>query len=152
MFLPVFMFLIRSASTGTWSVIVLTDKALTKSCMSSFRLLTALLGKGSQKSLPSNALLGKPRPAGRPAGRPVVAHGRRRRAWRQRHRSFDRGSPVWPPRSNVTNDRLGEGPSQKPGLWGAAPPSQNRFVLEFVRQNSKNFSPTHLAYPTHLLL
>ena len=32
------------------------------------RLLTALLGNGSQKSLPSNPLLGKPRPAGRPAG------------------------------------------------------------------------------------
>ena len=32
------------------------------------RLLTALLGNESQKSLPSNPLLGKPRPAGRPAG------------------------------------------------------------------------------------
>ena len=35
------------------------------------RLLTALLGNGSQKSLPSNPLLGKPRPAGRPPGRPA---------------------------------------------------------------------------------
>ena len=35
------------------------------------RLLTALLGNGSQKSLPSNPLLGKPRPAGRPDGHPA---------------------------------------------------------------------------------
>ncbi len=30
-------------------------------------------------------------------------------------KSFDRGGPVWPPRSNGTNDRLG-------GVWGAKPP------------------------------
>ena len=44
-------------------------------------------------------------------------------------KSFDRGGPVWPPRSNVTNDRLGGGdlvglcpPGQKPeGLGGSAP-------------------------------
>ena len=33
-------------------------------------------------------------------------------------KSFDRGGPVWPPRSNVTNDRL------RGGVWGAAPPRQ----------------------------
>ena len=32
-------------------------------------------------------------------------------------KSFDRGGPVWPPRSNVTNDRLGG------GLGGLCPPS-----------------------------
>ena len=47
-------------------------------------------------------------------------------------KSFDRGGPVWPPRSNVTNDRLREwvwggfAPQPKTqGVWGAAPPSQN---------------------------
>ena len=41
-------------------------------------------------------------------------------------RSFDRGGPVWPPRSNVTNDRLRGGfapPNQKPAGLGAVPPS-----------------------------
>ena len=31
-------------------------------------------------------------------------------------KSFDRGGPVWPPRSNVTNDRLG-------GVWGGFCPA-----------------------------
>ena len=31
-------------------------------------------------------------------------------------KSFDRGGPVWPPRSNVTNDRLGG------GFGGVSPP------------------------------
>ena len=48
-------------------------------------------------------------------------------------RSFDRGGPVWPPRSNVTNDRLGgvwggfAPPAQNWGVWGVAPPSQKIF-------------------------
>ena len=33
-------------------------------------------------------------------------------------KSFDRGGPVWPPRSNVTNDRFGGGE----GSGGALPP------------------------------
>ena len=33
-----------------------------------------------------------------------------------KNKSFDRGGPVWPPRSNVTNDRLGR------GSGGALPP------------------------------
>ena len=57
-------------------------------------------------------------------------------------KSFDRGGPVWPPRSNVTNDRLRGGslplslspwsgglcpPSQKPGgLGGSAPQPKPR--------------------------
>ena len=55
-------------------------------------------------------------------GRP--ADGRRRRSSVARvssaapkKKSFDRGGPVWPPRSNVTNDRLGG------GLGGLCPPS-----------------------------
>ena len=45
-------------------------------------------------------------------------------------KSFDRGGPVWPPRSNVTNDRLWGGfapPAKNWGVWGAAPPSQKYF-------------------------
>ena len=75
----------------------------------SCRLLTALLGNGSQKSLPSNPLLGKPRPAGRPAGgrssRTVV--GGARVVSGAEKKAFDRGGPVWPPRSNAADDRLG---------------------------------------------
>ena len=41
------------------------------------------------------------RPAGRPGGALVVSGAEKK--------SFDRGGPVWPPRSNVTNDRLGGG-------------------------------------------
>ena len=36
-----------------------------------------------------------------------------------KRKAFDQGGPVWPPRSNVTNDRLGG------GLGGLCPPSQN---------------------------
>ena len=46
-------------------------------------------------------------------------------------KAFDRGGPVWPPRSNVTNDRLRGGvwggfapPAKNRGAWWAAPPSQ----------------------------
>ena len=56
--------------------------------------------------------------AGRPGGARVVSGAEKK--------SFDRGGPVWSPRSNVTNDRLrgglGGGPSQKlKGLGGSAP-------------------------------
>ena len=40
-------------------------------------------------------------------------------------KSFDRGGPVWPPRSNVTNDRLTGGfapPAKDWGVWG--PPAK----------------------------
>ena len=49
-------------------------------------------------------------------------------------KSFDRGGPVWPPRSNVTNDRLGEGsggalPPQPKfgGSGGQRPPAKTEF-------------------------
>ena len=55
-------------------------------------------------------------------------------------KSFDRGGPVWPPRSNVANDRLRGGlgglcpPSQKPGgLGGSAP--QPKFFEKTKKQN-----------------
>ena len=48
-------------------------------------------------------------------------------------KAFDRGGLVWPPRSNAKYDRLGVGvwggfapPAKNRGVWGAAPPSQNR--------------------------
>ena len=54
------------------------------------------------------ALLGKPCPAGRPAGRRssqtvvgcagVVSSAEKK--------AFDRGSPVWPPRSNAANEHF----------------------------------------------
>ena len=46
----------------------------------------------------------------------IQTSGRRTCRQRRRNKSFDRGGPVWPPRSNVTNGRLG-------GVWeGFAPP------------------------------
>ena len=63
------------------------------------------------------------RPAGRPGGAHVVSGAEKK--------SFDRGGPVWPPRSNVTNDRLRGGvwgsfapQAKNRGVWGAAPPSE----------------------------
>ena len=38
-------------------------------------------------------------------------------------KAFDRGGPVWPPRSNAADDRLGE------GLGGLCPPSQKSWGL-----------------------
>ena len=63
-------------------------------------------------------------------------------------KSFDRGGPVWPPRSNVTNDRLRGGlgglcpPSQKPGgLGGSAPqPKPKNF-----RKNAKIYVYTFVC-------
>ena len=64
------------------------------------------------------------RPDGRSSAAPVSSTAPKKK-------SFDRGGPVWPPRSNVANDRLGGGwggeapPAKIRGVWGAAPPSQN---------------------------
>ena len=52
------------------------------------------------------------RPDGRSSAAPVSSTAPKKK-------SFDRGGPVWPPRSNVANDRLGG------GLGGLCPPSQN---------------------------
>ena len=67
---------------------------------------------------------------------------RRRRPCRQRRRNkktFDRGGPDWPPRSNVANDRLGGGlgrlcpPSQNSGgLGGSAP--QPKIFRKFLKK------------------
>ena len=58
-------------------------------------------------------------PPGRPAGRSSAAHVS---SAAPKKNSFDRGGPVWPPRSNVTNNRLR-------GVWrGFAPPAKNRGV------------------------
>ena len=58
--------------------------------------------------------------------------GRRRRPFRQRRRtkkSFDRGAPVWPPRSNAKDDRLG-GPKTR-GLEGSAPQPNPKIFEKF---------------------
>ena len=55
--------------------------------------------------------------AGRPAGRSSAA---RVSSAAPKKKTFDRGGPVWPPRSNVTNDRLG-------GVWGGFAPQPKIF-------------------------
>ena len=54
------------------------------------------------------------RTSGQTSGRTVV--GGARVVSGAEKKSFDRGGPVWPPRSNVTNDRL------RGGSGGALPP------------------------------
>ena len=73
--------------------------------------------------------------SGRTSGRTVV--GGARVVSGTENKAFDRGGPVWPPRSNVTNDRLrwGSGgalpPQPKTGRSGGqCLPSQNRKVFE----------------------
>ena len=80
------------------------------------------------------------RPAGRDSGRPVgrsagrtpgrssgwtVVSGARVVSGAEK-KSFDRGGPVWPPRLNAADDRLGGGQSppqpKTEGSGGAAPP------------------------------
>ena len=76
------------------------------------------------------------RPAGRPGGARVVSGAEKK--------SFDRGGPVWPPRSNVTNDRLRGGlgglcpPSQKPGGLGGSAPQPKFF--EKTKKKSRYMS------------
>ena len=57
---------------------------------------------------------------------------------RRQKKAFDRGGPVWPLRSNAKDDRLGLGgwggfapPAKNRGVWGAAPPSQKRKILNY---------------------
>ena len=64
---------------------------------------------------------------GRPGGARVVRGAEKK--------SFDRGGPVWPPRSNVTNLCP---PSQNPGVWGQHPPAKTEKL-------SKNFPPYHFC-------
>ena len=52
-------------------------------------------------------------------------------------KAFDRGGPVWPPQSNAADDRLGRG-----GVWGAAPPSQNRKIFEKFSTKFEKFPST----------
>ena len=55
--------------------------------------------------------------------------------------SFDRGRPVWPPQSNVTNDRLRgvfAPPAKNQGVWGGSAPQQNNSKKNYEK-NSKMF-------------
>ena len=74
---------------------------------------------------------GRGRSAGRPAGRTsgwtsgrTVVGGARVVSGAEK-KAFDRGGPVWPPRSNAADDRLGG------GLGGFAPLSQKRKILNY---------------------
>ena len=49
----------------------------------------------------------------------TVVDGTRVVSGAEKNKSFDRGGPVWPPRSNAEYDRLG-------GILGAAGPSENQ--------------------------
>ena len=67
----------------------------------------------------------------------------------EKKESFDRGGPVWPPRSNVTNDRLR-------GVSGGALPPQpkifkNTMSSFFIFCSRDSFSGTH-SEPTEELL
>ena len=71
------------------------------------------------------------RPGVRPDIRPDVGAARVSSA-APKKKAFDRGGPVWPPRSNVTNDRLrgGSGGALPPqpktrGSGGQRPPAKN---------------------------
>ena len=87
------------------------------------------------------------RPAGRPDVRPDVRAARVSSAVPKK-KSFDRGGPVWPPRSNVTNDRLGV------VLGGLCPPSQNLGGLggSAPQPKPKNFEnfPIFTPHPAQL--
>ena len=54
-------------------------------------------------------------------------------------KSFDRGGPVWPPRSNAADDRLGGGlgglcpPGNLGGFWGGFAPPGNLFFYGQIR-------------------
>ena len=66
------------------------------------------------------------RPDGRSSAAPVSSTAPKKK-------SFDRGGPVWPPRSNAADDRLGGGvwrgfapPAQIRGVGGQRPPAKTR--------------------------
>ena len=95
------------------------------------------------------------RPGVWPDVRPDVRpDGRQQRACRQRRRkkSFDRGGPVWPPRSNVTNDRLEGGalpPQPKIGeSGGQRPPAKKNDVTVTYRNRrlTKPYVPDIVTY------
>ena len=66
--------------------------------LASFDVIFSTVGR---RTVVGGARVVRRRPAGRSAGRPGGA-----RVVSGAEKSFDRGGPVWPPRSNVTNDRL----------------------------------------------
>ena len=71
-------------------------------------------------------------------------------------KAFDRGGPVWPPRSNAVDDRLGRvwggfaPPAKIRGVWGAAPPSQNRKISKDMTTYEYDYSDIPLELTTAL--
>ena len=86
------------------------------------------------------------RPSVRPDVRPDVRAARVSLA-APKKKSFDRGGPVWPPRSNVTNDHLrgGVGSGPKPpqpktgGSGGQRPSAKTKNFPKSFRKISKKF-------------
>jgi len=83
------------------------------------------------------------RPAGRPDGRlsaaPVSSAAPKKK-------TFDRGGPVWPPRSNAADDHLGGGslgvlcpPNQKSGGLGGSAPQPKFFEKTKKQKNPGTF-------------
>ena len=92
------------------------------------------------------------RPDGRSSAAPVSSTAPKRK-------SFDRGGPVWPPRSNVANDRLRGGlgglcPPQPKfgGSEGQRPPAKIRGEMDFFqmflkkKSNKINFTSNFLGF------
>ena len=71
------------------------------------------------------------RPAERPDGRLIV--GGARVVSGAEKKAFDRGGPVWPPRSNAADDRLGGDPSLDVGL----PPSPSCLIALRPQKSKK---------------
>ena len=85
---------------------------------------------------------GRGRSAGRPAGRTsgrtsgrTVVGGARVVSGAEK-KAFDRGGPVWPPRSNAADDRLGGGPILR---CGVAPSCQAPFALDHIFEEILRF-------------
>ena len=80
--------------------------------------------------------------AGRTSGRTVV--GGARVVSGAEKKAFDRGGPVWPPRSNAADDRLGGGlgglcpPGQNSGGLGGGAPQQNRKFRKVICYKIEN--------------
>ena len=94
------------------------------------RLLNAFLDRAfSRNGFSITTSSGRPagHPAGRSAGRPggagVISGAENKKA-------FDRGGPIWPPRSNAKDGRSGWGPGGP--LPALCPAAKTRFFCEMV--------------------
>ena len=79
------------------------------------------------------------------------------RQQRRKKKAFDRGGPVWPPRSNAKDDRSGGGgfwggfsppPSQNPGGQGGSAPQSKLFEKTAKQKNQNIFIFFYLIFST----